>query len=524
MGIGDTSMRGRAGRTFLIAVLTLGWGLLGCNKAPTGGSSPAAESAAEAAPPKVKMDMYVMSKCPFGVQAEKALIPALEKLGSRVDFNLHFIGNTNEDGSFSSLHGEPEVKGDIVQLCAIKKYPDKYWKLIGCMNKNPGQIPDNWESCATENGLNADDLRACLEGEEGKELLRASFAESQKKGASGSPTIQINDEAYTGTRSEKSFLRSICSKFELDAPTLCAEIPPPSKVQLTLINDKRCKKCNTASIEAQLRTIFPGLVTNTVDYNDAEGKKLYEESNVKFLPAALFDASVEGAEAYARIQRYLTPAGKYRLLNIGSKFDPTAEICDNNVDDTGDGKVDCDDPGCKNSMACREEVAKKLDVFVMSQCPYGIRALNSMKEILPQLKGDMNFSVHFIANEAGDGFRSLHGQAEVDEDIRQLCAIKYYADDYKFMDYIWCRNQDIRNQDWKACTGDNGISAEVLAKCASSDEGKTLLREDIKIGQALEVAGSPTWLANNRYKFSGLASEAIKQNFCSHNPGVEGCG
>jgi len=35
---------------------------------------------------------------------------------------------------------------------------------------------------------------------------------------------------------------------------------------------------------------------------------------------------------------------------------PPREICDNGVDDDGDGKVDCDDPACANSPGCSEGV------------------------------------------------------------------------------------------------------------------------------------------------------------------------
>jgi hypothetical protein len=33
-------------------------------------------------------------------------------------------------------------------------------------------------------------------------------------------------------------------------------------------------------------------------------------------------------------------------LQVGSKFDPYAEICDNKIDDNGDNLVDCMDPTC----------------------------------------------------------------------------------------------------------------------------------------------------------------------------------
>ena len=34
------------------------------------------------------------------------------------------------------------------------------------------------------------------------------------------------------------------------------------------------------------------------------------------------------------------------------------------------------------SLLCREEKKNALDVFVMSQCPYGVLGLDAMKEVL----------------------------------------------------------------------------------------------------------------------------------------------
>jgi hypothetical protein len=36
------------------------------------------------------------------------------------------------------------------------------------------------------------------------------------------------------------------------------------------------------------------------------------------------------------------------------------------------------------------------------------------------------------------------------------------------------------------------------------------------------MAASPTWLANNKFKFSGVDPETIKSNLCAHNK-LKGC-
>jgi len=313
------------------------------------------------------------------------MFPAIEKLNSDkayVKLNLHFIGQ-ERGGKLSSMHGPKEVAGDKVQICAAKYFPNKYMNLITCMNKNPRQIPDNFDSCAKTSGINATIVKKCSDGAEGTKLLKDSFAVSAKKRASGSPTIFIAGDKYRGGRSVRDFMTAICAKFKTGTPPACKNIPKPQKVTMTVLTDKRCKKCNAERFVGMMKgRFFPGLDSKIIDYNTPEGKKLYAEmakSGQKLLPMLLFADDVKKAPSYNRLRRYFTVAGKYNVLRSGAKFDPTKEICDNKKDDTGNGKIDCADPDCKEAMVCRKEIKNKLDVFVMSHCPFGTKALDAMR-------------------------------------------------------------------------------------------------------------------------------------------------
>jgi len=480
---------------------------------------------------KVPVEFYVMSKCPYGVQVEDMFTPVMDEMGDSVDLHIDFIATPEGEG-FKSLHGQPEVDGDIIQLCAMNKNPKpgSYLKFIGCQNKTYREIPNNWEKCAKDTGLNVEAIKTCKDGAEGKALLAASAKKASERQARGSPTIFIGGEPYKGGRSKTDFMRAICSKLT-KKPKACAALPEPVLVEAIVITDKRCKDCKIEGLESNLKgRFFPKLQVEEVDYASKEGQKMYKDLGLKFLPAWVFKKGVEKAEKYSMISKWMEEKGEYRTLKgLPSKFDPTAEICDNKKDDTGNGKVDCADDTCKATMACRPEKKNDLAVFIMSQCPFGVKAIDAMYEVLDNFKGqDLNFDVHYIADKTADGFRSLHGQPEVDEDIRQLCAKSLYPKINKktglplYLSYLWCRNKDYKSTDWKKCAKE-GMSAAKIESCATSDKGKNLLEEDIKIAKQLQVSGSPTWLANNRVKFSGIASDAIKTNICKHNPGLKNC-
>jgi hypothetical protein len=414
----------------------------------------------------------------------------------------------------------------------MKHSPDTWLALAVCQNKNMKEIPNNFDACAAEAKVDVAKIKACVAGDEGKQLLKASFEVSKQKKASGSPTLFLAGAKFEGGRQTNDFLRAVCGKFTKAPPEACKNIPAPKKIDLTILTDARCKECAPDRIVGQFRNMFPGLTPKAVDYGTPEGKALYaslKDKGAGLLPAYLFAAAVAEDPGYTQIQRFAKDVGPYKLVQMGAKFDPTAEICDNTVDDDGNGKADCQDDGCKGKIVCREARAKQLDVFVMSQCPFGVKALNAMKEVLDAFKDDgITFNVNFIADELPDGtFKALHGQPEVDENIRELCAIKLYPQVDKatglpkYMEYILCRNADIRGTDWQKCAT-AGIDARKMDACIAAD-GKKLHSASIKLAKELGIGASPTWLANNKSQFSGVAPEAIKQAVCKANAGLKGC-
>jgi hypothetical protein len=344
----------------------------------------------------VDLDFYVMSKCVYGTQAVNAIAPVLKQLEGNVNFNMNYIVTETSTGNFDSLFGQDGVKGDIVQLCAIKYEPEKYMDLVVCMNRNFQTIPNNWESCANELNLDVNKIKSCYEGNEGKDLLSESAKESNTAGATGSPTIYLDGKAYNGGRSERDFLRAICNLLETK-PDACTQIPEEPQVNLLVLSDDRCSECDLTaeSVIGQLNSLFPKLNIDYLNYNTNEGKEFYNNFDNQFLPLLLFDETVTNSEGYSMIGQYFEPLNDYYSLRIGANFDPTKEICDNNIDDTGNGLIDCNDPDCKNTLECNPnafvECAADFDVsadsivyYYSDTCPW----CNMMKPGIEQLEDE----------------------------------------------------------------------------------------------------------------------------------------
>ena len=84
--------------------------VVGCHTRKADETPPKPDVAVVPATP-VQVELFVMSRCPYGVQAENALFPAIDQMGDAVDFHLHFIGETADDGSLASMHGESSSCG-----------------------------------------------------------------------------------------------------------------------------------------------------------------------------------------------------------------------------------------------------------------------------------------------------------------------------------------------------------------------------------------------------------------------------
>ncbi len=478
----------------------------------------------------VEVGLHMMSKCPFANKVLAELLPAVRNLGPGVEISVHYIGR-EEEGELTSLHGSQETEGDKIQLCAHRHGSRDAWMdFVLCQQRDWRKIPDRWQQCAQSAGIDVASMSTCFESAEGRELLRESFAESEEKKATGSPTIFLAGERYKGNRSETAFARAICREFKGVAPKGCANIPMPAVVPVIIIGDERCdqRDCNTSRFEAFIRQTFEGAQIEIHDYSDEKGKALFDLSGAEFIPIAIFGEVVKQEQpGYDRLKRRLMPLGDKGDLyySLGRSWDPEAEVCTDGVDNTGNGKVDCEDANCMETKACRELVKGRLQVFIMSHCPYSARLLENMEAVLKHFKykrRNFDLRIEYVGRIVDGEVTSMHGKKEVAENIRQVCAQKYYPDNHKFMKYIVCRAKDYKAENWKRCAK-AGIKPAVIKRCAESGEGKKLLIESVELANELGIRGSPNFLLNNKLEMRGRDPDAIIEAYCEENAGVAGC-
>ena len=200
--------------------------------ASTGGqqSPQATKTPVKSARPTV--DLYVMSFCPYGTQAETVMGPVVDLLNSKADIRIRYIttisGSTAD--SVDSLHGPSEAKEDLQQICINKYYPEKFWSYIKTFD---AQCYPSWQNATalaschknTLSALSIDSAKidTCAQGAEGLALLKTDETAAGRDGASASPMLFINGVEYSGARTPEAYKQAICNSFET-APAECSTV------------------------------------------------------------------------------------------------------------------------------------------------------------------------------------------------------------------------------------------------------------------------------------------------------------
>ncbi len=114
-----------------------------------------------------------------------------------------------------------------------------------------------------------------------------------------------------------------------------------------------------------------------------------------------------------------------------------------------------------------------------------------LKKILPQL---------FLV-DSENGYTSLHGRQELNEDIREVCAWQQKKNVQQWWRFVEEVNKKCssRNADncWSAAAKAAGFSPEKIQACFNHD-AKKILAQELAKSQAKQVTGSPTVFINDQ--------------------------
>jgi protein-disulfide isomerase len=169
---------------------------------------------------KPNVKLFIMSYCPFGMEAQKALLPVYDLLKNKADIGIYFINFI--------MHGKKELEENLRQYCIQKENKDKYFVYLS-------HFIDEQKSdkCLTKTGLDVNKINTHITQIDKQFKItenynnKATWLEGQyplfdvqkdineQYGIEISPTLIINDKEVQTEISPEGFKRAICGAFSL---------------------------------------------------------------------------------------------------------------------------------------------------------------------------------------------------------------------------------------------------------------------------------------------------------------------
>jgi glutaredoxin len=186
---------------------------------------PASQPATQQAVPDV--ELFVMSYCPYGLQMEKGILPAIEALGSKINFSLKFVAY--------AMHGDQEIQENLRQYCVQQQGFEKFDNYLKCFTDKSDST-----ACLSSAKIDTTKLASCVSATDAQFNITANAkdqsqwkggqyppfgiyqADNDKYGVSSSPTLVINGTTVSANRDPQSLLNLICSGFS-NQPSACSQ-------------------------------------------------------------------------------------------------------------------------------------------------------------------------------------------------------------------------------------------------------------------------------------------------------------
>ena len=161
------------------------------------------------------VELFIMTHCPYGTQAEKGLLPAIDYLGDSIDATIRFV--------HYFMH-TPEETETPRQVCIREEQPDKWLEYLECFLSGSGTNEDAL-ACDAQVGIDSAALDTCISSGKSDEYYAKDSSLSQGYGVQGSPTLVVNGNIISSGRDSASYLDTICQAFN-DVPELCGQQVP----------------------------------------------------------------------------------------------------------------------------------------------------------------------------------------------------------------------------------------------------------------------------------------------------------
>ncbi len=266
-------------------------------------------------------DLYIMSQCPYGIQALNSFVEFV-KMFKKIDWSIQFIGSVDNDSALSSLHGKEEVEDEQIWLAVKQIYPDRWLEFLELRSKS--FVPTT--SILQKMKIDMEKILQWV-ALKGRQELMSHYQRASRLNIKASPTLLLNNYPL-----EIQITRDRLSKFHCDkidgSPAECKKLPE-------CFEDRDCKKkgkigrCNENkkcvfqdavpfiftvliadstfqhpenAVIATTEELFPGVKVEIVTLSSEEGKQIISKFNPDALPFYLFSREIKQAYNFTSVE------------------------------------------------------------------------------------------------------------------------------------------------------------------------------------------------------------------------------
>jgi hypothetical protein len=290
---------------------------------------------------KKVFDLYIMSQCRYGCAALKEFV-AFAAGFPTVEWHVWFIGSVGIDNSLTSLHGPDEVADEMLWLAVETLYPNRWLEFL---TKRSAVADVATETIIRSMKLDLSKIKKWADTK-GKSELALQYVRSMRMGINASPTLLVNNGAFTEDIIRPRLARAMCGTAGVRS-AYCDSIPE-------CFDDHDCKKTGKvghcvsraghkavcefdnavkfgmsmllpdsafshpeSGVLMSLSEEFPGMVVDTVRIGTQRGMSLATSFHPAFLPVFLFDKEIAKAPNFHEFEPSVVLSGDKYVFGPG---------------------------------------------------------------------------------------------------------------------------------------------------------------------------------------------------------------
>lgn len=177
---------------------------------------------------KPDVKLFIMSYCPYGLQAQKMFLPVYNLLKEKAQMGVYFVNYI--------MHEKQEIDENLRQYCIQEEEKEKYDDYLLCFVKD-----GSFEQCLSDAKIDKEKLENCIATTDKEYSIYSQYGDrntwlngrfpkfdvhttlNQEYGIGGSPTMVINDKVVeVNPRSPENFKKLICQAFD-SPPQECSQ-------------------------------------------------------------------------------------------------------------------------------------------------------------------------------------------------------------------------------------------------------------------------------------------------------------